>query len=241
MESIRSLKKQPVILWILLFGITMGFFESAVVIYLREIYFPGGFDFPLRPMSDRIYSTELFRELASLLMIVSVAYIAGSNALNRFGYFLFIFAVWDIFYYVFLRLFILWPESFLTWDVLFLIPVAWIGPVICPLILSVTMLVLAFLILDRDHHKKLKVPGYAWGLLTSGSVVVVLSFIWNYSVYMVNSVGFKDLMQLSDPDHISEAAFSYVPERLSWFLFVVGELIILSGIVLTGIPKIHKK
>ena len=41
---------KKIILWISLFSISMAFLESAIVIYLRRIYYPYGFDFPLVPM-----------------------------------------------------------------------------------------------------------------------------------------------------------------------------------------------
>ena len=64
-------------------------------------------------------------------MLLAVAYIAGGNGPQRFGYFLLSFGIWDVFYYVFLKVLIGWPESLLTWDVLFLIPLTWVGPGNC--------------------------------------------------------------------------------------------------------------
>ena len=89
------------------FSIAMGFFESAVVIYLREIYFPDGFSFPLNPIHGSILTVEVLRELATLIMLISIGILAGRNRVQKFAYFIFGFAVWDIFYYIFLSLFIL--------------------------------------------------------------------------------------------------------------------------------------
>src|SRR6056297_2214371 len=98
----RSDQKQ--LLWVFLFAVSMAFFESAIVVYLRELYYPEGFSFPLKTLDNDIAATEIVREAFSMLMIVSVAVIAGRRAMQRFGYFLIIFGVWDIFYYVFLKL-----------------------------------------------------------------------------------------------------------------------------------------
>jgi len=38
-------------------------------------------------------------------MLVSIGIIAGSNSIQKFAYFLYGFGVWDIFYYVGLKLF----------------------------------------------------------------------------------------------------------------------------------------
>jgi len=96
----HSLKKNLAILS--LFAIAMGLLESAVVIYLRDILYPGGFDFPLNPVRPDLVWTEMLRELSTLVMLLAVGILAGRNTAERFGWFLYSFAVWDIFYYVFL-------------------------------------------------------------------------------------------------------------------------------------------
>ncbi len=83
-------------------------------------------------------------------MLASVGIAAERNNIQRFTYFIISFAVWDIFYYVFLKLFLNWPESLLTWNILFLIPVTWVGPVIAPVILSALMIVLGLMLLVKN-------------------------------------------------------------------------------------------
>src|SRR5436190_14320204 len=90
------------ILLLSLFSIAMGFMESAVVIYLRELYYPDGFKFPLVPIPPHIALVEFLREAATLIMLVIIGGIAGKNPTQRFCFFLFCFAVWDLFYYIFL-------------------------------------------------------------------------------------------------------------------------------------------
>ncbi|HPB25925.1 MAG TPA: hypothetical protein PLE11_09195, partial [Bacteroidales bacterium] len=98
------------IFWILLFSIAMGYLESAVVIYIRELYYPEGFAFPMKLISEKIMITEFFREAATMLMLLGTAIIAGRNAIERFAYFIMCFGIWDIFYYVFLYLILGWPQ-----------------------------------------------------------------------------------------------------------------------------------
>ena len=124
--------------WLTLFSIAMGFLESAVVQYLREISYPGGFEFPLVPIDNRLAVTEVIRESATIMMLIAVSCLSGRTLSERFAWFLYCFAVWDIFYYIFLKFLIGWPASFMTWDVLFLIPAPWVGPVIAPVIVSST-------------------------------------------------------------------------------------------------------
>ena len=37
------------LIWLTVFAIAMGFLETTVVVYLREILYPNGFSFPLAP------------------------------------------------------------------------------------------------------------------------------------------------------------------------------------------------
>jgi hypothetical protein len=48
--------------------------------------------------------------------------------------------VWDLFYYVFLAPMTGWPRSPLDWDVLFLIPLPWWGPVLAPALIALLMI-----------------------------------------------------------------------------------------------------
>src|SRR5579859_4688314 len=130
-------------IWLTLFSIAMGFLETAVVVYLRKIYYPHGFQFPLTPVDPDIGLVEFLREAATIIMLVGIGIIAGKNTSQKFAIFLYCFAVWDIFYYVFLKLLLGWPESLFTWDILFLIPVPWVGPVLAPSIVALTMIAFA--------------------------------------------------------------------------------------------------
>jgi len=120
----------------------MACFEAAVVVYLRALFYPEGFSLPLKIIDRPILNVEIGREAASLLMILSVAALAGRRFWERFGYFLIIFGLWDIFFYAWLWVMIGWPQSLTTWDVLFLIPRPWLAPVIAPLSVALVMVLI---------------------------------------------------------------------------------------------------
>jgi hypothetical protein len=218
-----SLRKR--IIWLIVFSIAMGFLETAVVIYLRLLYYPDGFDFPLVVMSPEVGAVEILREAATVVMLLGVGMLAGTNARQRFAFFIMSFAIWDLFYYIFLKLFLDWPESLLTWDILFLIPAPWVGPVLSPIIICFTMLILTYTILQNE--KKANARGLnwkEWTLIIGGSFVVVMSWMWDYVSYSG---------RISDsPDKALEVLASYVPEQFNWWTFGVGEVLILIGIFL---------
>ncbi|MCK5139407.1 MAG: hypothetical protein KAQ85_06160, partial [Thermodesulfovibrionia bacterium] len=139
------------LIWVAIFSISMAFIESAVVVYLRAIFYPEGFAFPLKLESDNLIGIEVLREIATIFILLSIAVLVGRKLWERFAYFLFCFGVWDIFYYVWLKILINWPSTILDWDILFLIPLPWIGPVIAPVTLSLLMIIFSLFIIDSFH------------------------------------------------------------------------------------------
>jgi len=227
------------LLWLTFFSIAMAFLESAVVVYLRELYYPQGFGFPLVIMPGRIAITEILREMATIIMLLAAGYLSGRNAGQRFAWFIYGFAVWDIFYYVFLKLLVNWPESLLTWDILFLIPVVWTGPVIAPIGVSLTMILLAATIL---HFENAGIPVAGSRVVKlcfiTGAFLVFLSFIQDYSAYLITHHPPGTILQ---PEASSRAFTQYIPDAFNWWLFWAGEVVILTGIVLLCIENLKKR
>ena len=126
------MKTSRTILLVSVFAVAFALVESSVVVYLRLLYYPEGFAFPLKPALMSHVAVEVSREVATIVMLAVVGLIAGRSRWQRFSYFMIAFGVWDIFYYVWLKIMLNWPASLLDWDVLFLIPVPWIGPVVAP-------------------------------------------------------------------------------------------------------------
>lgn len=220
------------LVWITVFGVAMAFLESAVVVYLRAIAYPKGFTFPMVPLENYIAITEILREAATIIMLVSISAIISKKFSLGFGYFIYCFAIWDIFYYVFLFLLLGWPESLITWDVLFLIPVTWVGPVVAPVILSVTMIGL-FLVIRyfQINAGQSRILWQEWSVFIIGSLIVILSFTTDYMQHLFQYLSFKDILITVSQDELMNIAFSYIPKKFPWFLFVLGEAIIISGIV----------
>jgi len=132
-----------------LFAIGFGINEAIVVVYLRaaaglvsNVYQPA-------QLLGTLPQTEVFRETATILMLAGTSFLAAKGPKERWAFFLWMFAFWDIFYYVGLRLAIQWPPSFLTQDVLFLIPVPWIAQVWFPV--SISLLTIGAVLVTRKN------------------------------------------------------------------------------------------
>ncbi len=230
-KSWHKMKRQTIItiFWVALFSVAMGFLESAIVVYIRALYYPDGFAFPLKMMDYSIAVTELLRELATIIMLIAIGALSGRTRTEKFGFFIFSFAIWDLFYYVFLKLILNWPQSFFTWDVLFLIPTAWVGPVIAPVLLAILMLVLSLAIsyfTDKVNQTALNFS--EWAALLLGSLVVILSFTIENVQFLLTRVSFIDLFNFNHD--LIELALLFIPRDFPWLLFFAGFLIINSGI-----------
>ena len=130
--------------WLLVFAfaVAMAWVEAASVHYLRVLVDRvDPYQANPLPMQGLLGQVELVRELATLVMLAAVGWLAGRTKAARLGYAAVAFGAWDIFYYVFLRVIDGWPRSLLDWDVLFLIPLPWWGPVLAPVCIALLMMV----------------------------------------------------------------------------------------------------
>jgi hypothetical protein len=219
----------------------MGFLEAIVVVYLRMIYYPEGFVFPLALIPPEVLSIEWVREIATLVMLAGIGIITGRNNLQRLFYALFAFGIWDIFYYVALKLFLAWPASILTWDLLFLIPIPWLGPVLAPVICSVTMIIMALLIIGKQERGFIVNPSTAdWILIYGGAAIILFTFLVDYSLIIIDSGILTSGRTPDESERLMSTLSTYIPDNYMWLLFAAGELFIIAGTVRI-LLKPHKK
>src|SRR5688572_7685535 len=194
-----------------IFCIAMAALEGAVVVYLRALYYPGEFTVAMKLIEVRILLVEISRELATLVMLWAISHLTGKNLKERFAYFLFSFAIWDIFYYIWLKVFIDWPSSLLDWDILFLIPFTWLGPVAAPVICSLTMIILALALLQPGN----KMSTTSFGFILSGSGFILFTFLKDYGNLIIDNGFLPDFVNLMSNEEFVALASSYIPEQYS--------------------------
>jgi hypothetical protein len=133
------------------------------------------------PQYVRAVVTEMGRELATLLILTAVALVAARNVREGLAAFMVAFGVWDVFYYVFLRLLLGWPQSPWTWDVLFLWPTVWAGPVISPLLVAAGMIAAGVDILWREARgRPVRFAWFPCVLILLGALILIAAFCWDY-------------------------------------------------------------
>lgn len=217
--------------WLSLFAAAMGFLETAVVVYLRELYYPRGFNFPLVVIPNRVAVVEFWREFATIIMLIGAGIMAGRSRLSRFACFLVAFAIWDLFYYIFLYVLIGWPQSLFTWDILFLIPVPWTGPVIAPCLVALGLLIFgACIVYYNDKLSRLTISAPQWLLLIAGVVIIILSFAWDYLSITTGSRSF--IWTIHANTSLFEEIKTYVPQQFNWLIFFTGLALCATGMLL---------
>lgn len=209
------------------FGISFGFLEAIVVVYLRAIYYPNGFSFPLTLLDPQMLKVEIVREICTIIMLATIGWILGKTKGERFSFFIFVFGVWDIFYYVALKIFLDWPQTILEWDVLFLIPITWIGPVLAPVICSIGMIIIALIyVYMQGKGYEIKFRSLQILLITLGVLIIIYTFIYDYLNLFTENNFWSDFLYLVEKKEFWDVIQSYIPEKFNWLLFFAGCILI---------------
>ena len=175
--------------WVGLFAASFALVEASVVIYLRALYYPGGFAFPLQAMAPGHLGVELGREAATIVMLIAVGVIAGRSRWERLGAFLVGFGAWDILFYGWLKVLLGWPVTLYDWDILFLLPIPWIGPVIAPVAIAAALTLLGTLMALRVAGERPFQPQLvSWLCAIGGTALLLISFMMDTDAGLHNAL-----------------------------------------------------
>ena len=197
------------------FAIAMAWVEAASVLYIRalvdriEPYQPD----PL-PINDALGNVELLREASTLVMLATIGMLAGRTWRRRAGYAALAFGVWDVFYYVFLRIISGWPKTLLDWDILFLLPLPWWGPVLAPVSIAFVMIL--------------------WGTLATQSACEVMDPRWTRAFASVGIALALGIFMVDAwralPDG-RDAVLQVLPTSFNWPLFATAVLLMATPVL----------
>ncbi|MGD8570522.1 MAG: hypothetical protein PVJ39_20710, partial [Gammaproteobacteria bacterium] len=198
------------------FAIAIAYVEAALVVHLRHLYYPDNplAIFPLHLLSRHDLAMELAREVATVVMIVTVALLVVRDSGRRFAAFVFLFGIWDLFYYVWLEVLIDWPQGWLEWDVLYLIPWIWLGPWIAPALIALVFTLWGgHVLLSPQKPRFTRLTGTVF---VAGAIAGVAAFLWPAVPLLPGG----------------EQAFDgYQPGYFPWWLYLFGLLGITVGLV----------
>jgi hypothetical protein len=212
---------------LVVFGVAFGFVEAAVVVDLRAHYEPLHRRlFPDRPADDlfpmlrveqlraagpvymRLMAVELAREAATIAMLAAVALGVARNAREWLAAFAMAFGAWDLAFYGSLKLLLDWPRSLWTWDLLFLLPVPWVGPVLAPGLVAATMVAAGAVVIGREAMgRPVRIGLGGWAAIVGGGLILVAAFCWDFRNTMAGGL----------------------PNPFHWPLFALGEGVGLAG------------
>lgn len=189
------------VLALVLFGSAFGYLEAAVVSYLRYLHAPILHRFyPERSINDlfplltpaqvaqagpqqrKVLLTEVGREASTILMLAGIALAVSTDLAQWAAAFAIAFGIWDITFYLFLKVLLDWPASLFTWDILFIIPVPWVAPVIAPMLVSAAMVLAGIWQLRRETAAQpVRLGKGNWACLVIGAGIVIVSFTLDYA------------------------------------------------------------
>lgn len=200
-----------------LFAAAMAWVESAAVLYLRvqvDRVIPYQVN-PL-PISVGLGQVELVREAATLIMLLTVGWLAGGTWRSRLAYSMITFGVWDICYYIFLVPMSGWPKSLLDWDILFLLPLPWWGPVLAPVLISILLIVGGTLVTRFDRPERPLWPGRLTLWLNLAGVLLALYIFMTDAIQVVGAG--EDTIR------------NVLPTWFNWPLFIVALLLMAAPV-----------
>jgi hypothetical protein len=187
--------------WLVCWGIAFAYIEASIVVYLRKLYYPAGFSFPVVLIEPDTAAVELVREVVTLGFMWAVAELTYRSFQCRLAVFMFLFGVWDIFYYVFLKVILNWPASLAEWDILFLVPLPWVGPVWAPVAVSTGMIWAGVVILARNEQERPLDLNRRFMLLeVAAGFTIIVSFLIPGRAVIDQTI----------------------PEHFPWYLFLIG-------------------
>lgn len=211
-----------------IFAVAMAWMEAATVVYLRTVVNRIN-PYQLHPLPGTALPAwiELVREAATLIMLLSAAWLAGTAWRNRSGYFLFAFGIWDIFYYIFLKMIIGWPVTLFDWDVLFLLPVPWWGPVLAPSLISLVM-ILGGALLSRNSANRIDRHPLTISWFLSGIGTLALLYLFMRDSFSVLPQG-------------KEAVENVLPTEFNWMVFSAALCLMALPIFDVALRSIHQQ
>jgi hypothetical protein len=203
---------------VIAFAIAMAWVEAASVFYIRALVDRiEPYQVNPLPINDTLGYVEMWREAATLVMIATLGVLAGRTWHRRAGYTAVAFGAWDILYYVFLRIMSGWPRTLLDWDILFLLPLPWWGPVLAPVSIALVMILWGTLATQSDDGAT--DDRWPWAFACVGIVLAL-------AVFMIDA--WRAL-----PDG-RDAVLRVLPTTFNWPLFGAALLLMAMPLARTG-------
>ena len=200
------------------FAVAMAWMEAATVFYIRALVDRiEPYQAEPLPIHGVLGTVELWREAATLVLLATVGWLAGRTWRQRAGYAALAFGIWDVLYYVFLRPISGWPRTLLDWDILFLLPLPWWGPVLAPVSIAVLMILWGTLV-TQASGRLADDPSARWPWALGG-----IGILLSLSIFMTDA--------LRALPHGRDAVLQVLPAAFNWPLFSIALALMATPVV----------
>jgi hypothetical protein len=123
---------------------------------------------------------------------------------------------------------LLLPASILDWDLLFLLPVPWIGPVLAPCLVSASFIGLHLLVLHKKKQgQAIVLHRTFWALSALGFAVMLYTFMADSTAILI------EIYKKNINFDLLSGIRTLIPKSFNWPVFLLGEIVFLGGIFST--------
>ncbi len=146
-------------------AVSLGFIEAILSIYTRRIIPMVQWNSQVKDIKSltkllndqQLLWTQQAAEIASLLIIVSIAFAAGKDGRQRAALLMLAAGLWKLFKTVFMFIMIGWPGGSAQWEIVTLWPAPCLAPVYLSVLMCLILLVIAFILLKEPQKEE---PAY---------------------------------------------------------------------------------
>jgi hypothetical protein len=208
---------------VVIYAAAMAWVEAAVVFYIRShIHRLVPYQPEPLPLAGGFGFAEVVRELATMVMLATVGWLAGNTRRTRIAFSFLAFGVWDIAYYIWLVPLTGWPRSIDDWDVLFLIPLPWWGPVWAPVSIALLMIAFGTVVAVFDSADRPLIAGRkSWAMAAFGSFLAIYVFTADSLRAIIAEPSISSLRTL-------------LPQSYNWPVFAMALLFLAAPLASVG-------
>ena len=103
-----------------------------------------------------------------------------------------------------------WPSSLLDWDILFLLPLPWWGPVLAPILIAVLLILGGLMITQSEEQGPVRIPARSTLVALGGALLALYVFMEQAWAALPGGI---------------EAIRAVLPTSFNWPLFIVAILL----------------
>ena len=94
------------------------------------------------------------------------------------------------------------------------------------------ILLSAVIIYYQEKSIEVKIKTVEWTLIITGAFIIFCTYVWDYTGIIIKGGFLSNFFSLAKDERFIKIITNYVPAFFDWYLFAVGELLILFSITM---------